>query len=106
MLASQSRSASSCQLLGELPGASSDSKLEVWQRPGADGQDVIELVEYSWGSGMGWYVQKRMILDAGQARALAALVAPPPAAPERRPALRQAPSVEREGNVVRLVFAG
>lgn len=92
--------------LGDLPDASSQSKIELWTRPGEDGAPVLELVEYSWGSGLGWYVQKRLRLDAGQLDALKILLsASEPAAP-RPQGLR--PSVVRnEGdNVIQLVFPG
>ena len=92
--------------LGELPGSSDESKIEVWSRHSDEEGELLELVEYSWGSGMGWYVQKRLTLDASQVDALRMLLgngitatAPP------RPK-RLAPPVEQEGNVLRLMFAG
>jgi hypothetical protein len=90
--------------LGDLPGASSQSKIEVWARGAEDGTASLELVEYSWGSGLGWYVQKRVVLDAGQVEALKALLgeeAVSPAAPRPK---RPMPAVIREENVIRLVF--
>src|SRR5687768_6037489 len=91
--------------LGELPGSSEQDKIEVWSRTAEDGSSLLELVEYSWGSGLGWYVQKRLTLEGGQVAALRALLAPeeqPLAAPRLRQPL---PGVEREGNVIRLPFA-
>jgi hypothetical protein len=89
--------------LGDLPGASSQSKIEVWARGADDGGDSLELVEFSWGSGLGWYVQKRVVLDAGQVEALKALLGEEtvPAAPRPK---RPMPAVIREENVIRLVF--
>jgi hypothetical protein len=90
--------------LGDLPGASSENKVEVWTRSAEDGSSLLELIEYSWGSGLGWYIQKRVVLDAGQVEALKALLgeqAPAAAAPRPK---RPLPSVVREENVIRLVF--
>lgn len=92
--------------LGDLQDASSQSKVEIWTRAGDDGAPVLELVEYSWGSGLGWYVQKRLRLDAGQVDALKALLtASEPAAPRPQ---RLRPSVVRsaDDNVIQLVFPG
>lgn len=92
--------------LGDLPDASSQSKIEIWTRPGEDGTPILELVEYSWGSGLGWYVQKRLRLDAGQVDALKALLgASEPAAPRLQ---RPLPSIVRRDNdnVIQLVFPG
>jgi hypothetical protein len=94
----------SCKL-GELPGASDRDKIEVWSRTGEDGTSLLELVEYSWGSGIGWYVQKRLTLEAGQVEALRALVgAAEPALPAPRLRPPTAAAV-REGNTIRLSFA-
>ena len=90
--------------LGDLPGASSESKVEVWTRSAEDGSSLLELIEYSWGSGLGWYIQKRVVLDAGQVEALKALLGeqvPADVAPRPK---RPLPSVVREENVIRLVF--
>jgi hypothetical protein len=91
--------------LGELPGATGHDKVEIWERPGEDGSSLLELVEYAWGSGIGWYVQKRMTLDAGQMEALRALLAPAPETPTPPRLHRPTPPVERDGNVIRLVFS-
>jgi hypothetical protein len=92
--------------LGDLPDASSQSKIEIWTRSGEEGTPVLELVEYSWGSGLGWYVQKRLRLDAGQVDALKALLTvSEPAAPRPQ---RLLPTVVRSesDNVIQLVFPG
>ncbi len=97
-------------LLGELPAADGLEKVEVQSRTDAEGNSVLELVEYRWGSGLGWYVQKRISLDCGQAEALRAILgahaatstaAAPPAPRLKRPA----PARTQEGNVIRLDFA-
>lgn len=93
------------QKLADLPGSGEGSKIEVWSRTDAAGETLLELVEYSWGSGLGWYVQKRMTLEAGQVEALRALLGTP--APLASPGLRRtAPAVSHDGNVIRLSFAG
>lgn len=97
------RSKAGCRKLGELPGRSRVDKIEVWERTEEDGSTLLELVEYAWGSGLGWYVQKRLTLDAGQTEALRALLGPPAAATPPRPR-RPLPPVVREGNVLRVLF--
>jgi len=91
--------------LAELPGARADSKVELWSREGEGGEPLVDLVEYSWGSGLGWYVQKRMTLEAGQVEALCAAFAGPDCGPCFR-LKRPAPEMTREGNVIRLAFGG
>ena len=89
-------------MLGELHSGSSQDKIEVWSREAEDGTGSLELVEYSWGSGIGWYVQKRVRLDAGQVEALKAVLgvdAAPAPAPKR-----PLPPVVRDGNTVRILF--
>lgn len=99
------RAASERQKVGELPSASNQSRVEVWTRTTEDGGSVLELVEYSWGSGVGWYPQKQMALDLQQAEALVNLLGSREHPPEA-PRLRQRPArVEGEGNVIRLVFS-
>lgn len=100
------------QLLGELQGADERERVELWLCQGEDGDTGVELVQYHWGSGVGWYVQKRMALDGGQARALQALLAPVAKTIPFRPAgfrppetaRPRRPRVERDGNVIRLRF--
>src|SRR3712207_9333388 len=67
--------------LGELPASEGHDKVEIWTRTAEEGGEVLELVEYAWGSGLGWYVQKRMTLDAAQVDALRALLIEDPAKP-------------------------
>lgn len=70
--------------LGELPGSSDTSKVEVWSHADAHGATELELVECSWATGLGWYVQRRLSLDAAQVEALRLLlpaVAEPQACP-------------------------
>jgi hypothetical protein len=90
--------------LGDLPGSSSENKVEVWARSAEDGSSLLELIEYSWGSGLGWYIQKRIVLDAGQVEALRALLGEETAAVVAPRPNRPRPSVVREENVIRLVF--
>src|SRR5687768_6283648 len=97
-----SRAAKEYRKLGDLVGSSSQDKIEVWSRELEDGSGGLELVEYSWGSGIGWYVQKHVRLDAGQVEALRAILgtAAAPAPAPKRPLL----PVVRDGNTVRIVF--
>jgi hypothetical protein len=97
-----SRAAKEYRKLGDLVGSSSQDKIEVWSRELEDGSGALELVEYSWGSGLGWYVQKRVRLDAGQVEALRAVLGAEPA-PAPTPS-RPLPPVVRDGNTVRIVF--
>lgn len=91
--------------LGELMCGSESSKIEVWARKTDDGGELLDLVEYSWGSGIGWYPQKRLMLDAAQVEHLRGLLEPPKPKPAlAAPRLRTAPAAEREGNVIRLAF--
>jgi hypothetical protein len=64
----------------------------------------MELVEYSWGSGIGWYVQKRVRLDAGQVEALATLLSQRTPMTPRPKAFR--PPVVRTDNIIQLLFPG
>lgn len=104
------RTESGCCKIGELPSASGEEKIEVWSRAAEDGSELLELVEYAWGSGLGWYVRKRLTLDAAQVGALNALLgsripaAPAPPAPGLR-AHRATPRVQAEENVIRLLFS-
>lgn len=91
-------------MLGELPSADSRTRVELWERTGEDGSTLLDLVEYSWGSGLGWYVQKRMTLDGAQAQALRSILAPAVTAPPTPRLIQPRPPVQRDGNVVRLVF--
>src|SRR5437868_1595716 len=97
------------QLLGELHHDADSERVEVWLRRRGDGSPELELVQFLWGSGVGWYVHKSLVLDSQQAGALHALVGPvasepaPALAPSARPR-RSLPPVEREGNVIRLKF--
>ena len=89
--------------LGELPAASTRHKVEVWSRSEEDGSTSLELVECSWGSGVGWYVQKRVRLDSAQVEALRTLMgAVPVTAPKVR---RQLPTIVREEGAIRLLFS-
>jgi hypothetical protein len=97
------KTGSTSQKLAELPSACSEQKIEVWSRSDEDGSTLLELVEYAWGSGLGWYVRKRVSLDAGQVEALRSLFAEPK--PAAAPYRRSYPPVERDGNTVRLVFS-
>lgn len=98
------------RLLGELPATSGQEKVEVWSRTDEGGTTLLELVEYRWGSGLGWYVQKRVSLDPDQVRLLTGLLATltpaeTPVAPPPAPRLKTAaPSIMREGNVISLGF--
>jgi hypothetical protein len=90
-------------MLAELPAASTRHKVEVWSRTEEDGSTSLELVECSWGSGVGWYVQKRVRLDGAQVEALRTLMAGLTAgAPRPR---RSLPTVVREDGAIRLLFS-
>ena len=88
------------QKLGEVVATSEQTKIEVWSRPDTGG---VELIEYAWGAGLGWYVQKRMALDGGQTGLLQGLLgaACPPA--PARPVIAR-PLAVREDNVIQLIF--
>lgn len=88
--------------LGELPSESAQTRVEVLTRTAEDGSPLLELVEYSWGSGLGWYVQKRLTLDATQADALRTLLGGLPTAPQK-PAIKRPLAIQDE-NVIQLVF--
>jgi len=88
--------------LGDLPGESARTRIEVFSRTAEDGSPLLELVEYSWGSGLGWYVQKRLTLDAAQVEALRALLGDVVTTPQK-PVLNR-PLAIREDNVIQLVF--
>jgi hypothetical protein len=91
--------------LGELEDACGETKIELLQLPDDGSGPKLQMVEYCWGSGLGWYVRKRLTLDAEQGAGLAALLAaafaPTQQAvqPFRRPSR---PGVDQEGNVIRL----
>src|SRR5688500_8324575 len=59
------------QLVGELYSADNHRKVEVW-RCGAGAE--LEIRQLLWGSGVGWYVQQSLTLDAGQSGGLQALL--------------------------------
>ena len=91
--------------LGDLQNETSENKIEVWATPGEGDGSALELVEYKWGSGIGWYAQKRVTLEAAQVDALRSIleqIAPPPPAPKPR----LVPPVLREDNVIQLLFPG
>src|SRR5262245_21244307 len=90
------------ELLGELAGASTRHKVEVWSRAEEDGSTGLELVECSWGSGVGWYVQKRVRLDSAQVEALRTLLGGTIASPPRP--RRPLPAIVREDGAIRLLF--
>lgn len=88
--------------LGELPSEDARTRVELLSRAADDGSAVVDLVEYTWGTGLGWYVQKRLTLDATQVDALRTLLGATPNAASK-PALTR-PMVLREDNVIQLVF--
>jgi len=89
--------------LGELAADSTRHKVEVWSRTEKDGSTSLELVECSWGSGVGWYVQKRVRLEASQVEALRTLLGTAAIFPPRTGRLR--PTVVREEGAIRLLFS-
>jgi hypothetical protein len=94
------------QSLGEVVNAAGDTKIELLLRSGGEGEPTLELVEYSWGSGLGWYPRKRLTLDTEQGAGLAALLGAPLSAALQPEPKRHRPAMEQEGNVIRLLFAG
>lgn len=90
--------------LGEATNAAGDTKVELLLRTEAGSDSRLELVEYSWGSGLGWYSRKRLTLDMEQGAALAAMLSAAftPKAPLTRPRCR--PAIEQEGDDIRLLF--
>jgi hypothetical protein len=90
--------------LGEVVAASEQTKIEIWSHPDAAGNPTVELVESAWGAGLGWYVRKRMSLDAGQVELLTSLlgtIRPPAPAPC---SVVKGPLAVREDNVIHLLF--
>lgn len=98
------------ELLGELQSGSGEDRVEVWRRVGPDGAVELELLQYHWGSGVGWYVQKSMTLDAAQAALLAGLLGagtashPDPFGTLAAPS-RPRPTARQDGNLVQLLFS-
>jgi hypothetical protein len=89
--------------LGEVIDSAGEQMVELWSFTAEDGTDHLELVEHHWGSGIGWYPQKRMVLDADQIASLKTLL-------DRVTVTRPAPSApsparaEHEDNVILLPF--
>ena len=102
MQGSQAQAAS--EVLGELTSPSRPEKIEVSSRVAEDGSTLLELVEYSWGSGLGWYVQKRLTLDAAQVEALRSLLGTEQIELPAPTLRRSRPAVQQDGNVTRLLF--
>ena len=91
--------------LGELEDSAGETKVELLRLPDDGSGAKLQLVEYSWGSGLGWYARKRLTLDAEQGAGLASLLtaALAPVPTVSQPLTRAfRPAVEREGNVIRL----
>jgi len=89
--------------LGELAATSARHKVEIWSRTEEDGSTSLELVECSWGSGVGWYVQKRVRLEAAQVEALRSLLGSSAISLPR--AGRPRPTIVREEGAIRLLFS-
>jgi hypothetical protein len=94
------------QSLGELEDAAGETKIELAQLPDVGNGLSLQLVEYSWGSGLGWYARKRITLDADQAAGLASLLTSA-LTPARTAGLPTRPNpvtrgAEYDGNVIRL----
>ena len=88
--------------LGEVIDSAGEQMVELWSFTAQDGTDHLELVEHHWGSGIGWYPQKRMVLDADQIASLKTLL---DRVTVTRPAAPNVPaSAEREDNVILLPF--
>ena len=94
------------QSIGEIEDARGETKIELVELPDDGSGPKLQLVEYSWGSGLGWYVRKRLTLDSEQGAGLAALLtaAVAPALPSTQPlkTRQQRPLVEENGKVIRL----
>jgi hypothetical protein len=89
--------------LGEVVNHAGEQMVELWSFTSEDGADHLELVEHNWGSGIGWYPQKRLVLDAGQISALKGLldkVTVTPLGPAPVTVMRP----EREDNILLLPF--
>ena len=57
--------------LSTIPGTDEDSRVAVVLTH-ADAQSRIELHQQSWGEGIGWFTQNKVVLEPQQAAALAA----------------------------------
>lgn len=97
---SQERSRS----LGECGSATGETQVEVILREDETGETSVDLVEYSWGSGLGWCPRKRITLDLEQATALAAVLGEHFRKPEEPAPARPRPRVQEDGNVIQLLF--
>ena len=96
-LLTQVNEAAEGRYLGHIEGDDQE-KVEVWLRTQPDGAAVVELTEYSWGSGLGWFPQKTLTLDLAQAAALRGML-------DRLDVSSRRPAAERDGNVIQLVFS-
>jgi hypothetical protein len=57
-------------VLGQLEGENQKEKVELILRQTAEGQAGLEVRSLRWGQGVGWYVQKTIILDPTQVQRL------------------------------------
>lgn len=55
--------------LNTIPGSADDSRIAVVMTH-EDGQSRIELHQQSWGEGIGWFTQSKVILEPQQVAAL------------------------------------
>jgi hypothetical protein len=97
LLLAHTNEAAEGRFLGNIEGDDQE-KVEVWLRTQPDGAAVLELTEYGWGSGLGWYPQKTLTLDLSQAAALRGML-------DRLDVSSRRPAAERDGNVIQLVFS-
>jgi len=52
--------------LGTAEDASGQTRLEITSRVDQNGATRVELTQFAWGAGIGWYAQKTLALDEQQ----------------------------------------
>ena len=62
------------KVLAQLDGENAKEKLELVLRRTEENSTALEVRSLRWGQGIGWYIQKTIVLDPGQVRRLASLL--------------------------------
>lgn len=58
------------RVLGQLEGGNEKEKVELVLHHAAEGSASLEVRSLRWGPGIGWYVQKTIVLDPAQVHRL------------------------------------
>ncbi|MBI4490481.1 MAG: hypothetical protein HY694_15465 [Deltaproteobacteria bacterium] len=64
-------------VLGELEGENTGERVELILHRSGEGSTRLEIRSLCWGQGIGWYVQKTIILDLIQVKMLARVLRQP-----------------------------